>query len=183
MANPDSSERRIRLGVSSCLLGEKVRYDGGHKRDRFLSDGFLSDELGALIEWVPVCPEVEAGMGVPRPPVRLVRRGNSVAMLEVESGRDHTRTLKRFALRRVRELRALDLCGYVLKSDSPSCGFEGVKVHDEKGEFRREGVGLYAAALREVYPHLPVEDEGRLHDPAVRENFVARILAYRELRD
>jgi len=175
VTKPVSSERPIRLGVSSCLLGENVRYDGGHKWDRF-----VADQLGAFVEWVPVCPEVEAGMGVPRPPVRLVRRGESVAMLEVESGRDHTRTLERFAEERVRALRALDLCGYILKRDSPSCGFDGVNVYDENGEARREGVGLYAAALRKAYPQLPVEDEGRLHDPAVRKNFVAQIHAYRK---
>ena len=132
MTNPVSNERPLRLGVSSCLLGEKVRYDGGHKWDRF-----VADQLGAFVEWVPVCPEVEAGMGVPRPPVRLVRRGKSLAMLEVESGRDHTRTLERFADKRVLELRALDLCGYILKRDSPSCGFDGVKVYDDNGEARR----------------------------------------------
>ena len=110
------SEPAIRVGVSSCLLGEEVRFDKGHKRDRF-----VTDVLGPFVEWVPVCPEVEAGLGLPRPSMRLVRDGDEVRMLETKSGRDHTRTMRRFAARRVRALRALDLCGYVLKKDSPSC--------------------------------------------------------------
>ncbi|MGH0031955.1 MAG: DUF523 domain-containing protein, partial [Myxococcota bacterium] len=104
------SEPGIRVGVSSCLLGQEVRFDTGHKRDRF-----VTDVLGPFVEWVPVCPEVEAGLGLPRPPMRLVRDGDAVRLRETKSGRDHTRTLERFAARRVRGLRALDLGGYVLK--------------------------------------------------------------------
>jgi uncharacterized protein YbgA (DUF1722 family)/uncharacterized protein YbbK (DUF523 family) len=168
----------VRLGVSSCLLGEPVRYDSGHKRDRF-----VTDQLGPFVEWVPVCPELESGMGVPRPAMRLVRAGDTVRMVEIQSGRDHTARMERFSSRRVRALAALDLCGYVLKRDSPSCGFERVKVYGEKGMPRREGVGLFAAALRAAFPELPVEDEGRLNDPGIRENFIARIFAYQRLRD
>ena len=170
-------ERPIRLGVSSCLLGNAVRYDGGHKRD-----GFVADLLGAFVEWVPVCPELEVGMGVPRPVLRLVRKDGEVRMLERESGRDHTRSMQRFANRRVRELRALDLCGYVLKRGSPSCGMQRVEVYGAKGTARRDGEGLYASALMRANPHLPVEDEGRLNDPLRRENFIERIFAYRRLR-
>ena len=110
-----TEERPIRLGVSSCLLGTPVRFDGGHKRDPF-----VTDLLGALVEWVPVCPEVELGMGVPRPALRLVRDGGAVRLLEIASGRDHTRAMERYAARRVRALRGLGLCGYILKKDSPS---------------------------------------------------------------
>jgi uncharacterized protein YbgA (DUF1722 family)/uncharacterized protein YbbK (DUF523 family) len=167
----------IRLGVSSCLLGEKVRFDGGHKRDRF-----VSDVLGAFVEWVPVCPEIEVGMGIPRPALHLVRRGDVVRMLEIASGRDHTRSMRRFAARRVRELRSLELCGYVLKKDSPSCGMTRVKIYAEKGAAKREDAGLYASALMQAFPNLPVEEDGRLHDPRLRENFIERVFAYRRLR-
>ncbi len=172
-----AAERPIRLGVSSCLLGNEVRYDGGHKRD-----GFVTDLLGAFVEWVPVCPEVEVGMGVPRPALHLVRKGGEVRMVERESGRDHTRSMQRFAQRRVRALRALDLCGYVLKRGSPSCGMQRVEVCGAKGRARRDGEGLYASALMRANPHLPVEEEGRLSDPSRRENFIERVFAYRRLR-
>jgi uncharacterized protein YbgA (DUF1722 family)/uncharacterized protein YbbK (DUF523 family) len=172
------AERPIRLGVSSCLLGQSVRFDGGHKRD-----AFVADLLGRHVEWVPVCPELEAGLGVPRPAMRLVRTGRSVRLQEIRSGRDHTARMQRFAARRLRELRALELCGYVLKKDSPSCGMARVRIYGETGQPRREGAGLFAAALRTAQPCLPVEEEGRLHDPALRENFVERVFAYRRLRD
>jgi uncharacterized protein YbgA (DUF1722 family)/uncharacterized protein YbbK (DUF523 family) len=168
----------LRLGVSSCLLGNAVRYDGGHKRDRF-----LSDLLGGFVEWVPVCPEVEVGMGVPRPAVHLVRTGADVRMREVASGSDHTRRMRDYAVRRVRELASLELCGYVLKKDSPSCGMTRVRVHGDDGRVRREGIGLYASALLEAFPNLPIEDEGRLQDPRRRENFIERVFAYRRVRD
>jgi uncharacterized protein YbgA (DUF1722 family)/uncharacterized protein YbbK (DUF523 family) len=168
--------RPFRLGVSSCLLGNEVRFDGGHKRDRF-----LTDLLGEFVEWVPVCPEVESGLGTPRPAMRLVRREAGVRMLEIRSGRDHTAAVKRFSERRLRALRALELSGYVLKKDSPSCGMTHVKVYGEKGRPKRDGRGLFAAALMEACPNLPIEDEGRLHDAALRENFIERVFAYRRL--
>jgi len=174
----DGDEQPIRLGVSSCLLGESVRYDAGHKRDRF-----VTDVLGEFVEWVPVCPELESGMGVPRPALRLVRDGDDVRMVEIRSGRDHTQRMQRFSAKRVRALRGLELCGYVLKKDSPSCGLTRVKVYGEKGMPRRDGQGLFAEALTRAVPHLPVEDEGRLNDPPLRENFIERVFAYRRLRD
>jgi uncharacterized protein YbgA (DUF1722 family)/uncharacterized protein YbbK (DUF523 family) len=155
-----------------------VRYDAGHKRDRF-----VSDVLGAFVEWVPVCPEVELGLGVPRPALRLVRGADGIRMLEVESGRDHTRAMRRYAARRVRSLRGLELCGYVLKKDSPSCGIARVKLYDEHGAPTREGRGLFAAQLLDGLPNLPAEDEGRLNDPRLRENFIERVFAYGRLRE
>jgi uncharacterized protein YbgA (DUF1722 family)/uncharacterized protein YbbK (DUF523 family) len=169
-------EPPIRVGVSSCLLGEPVRYDGGHKRD-----AFVRDVLGRFVSWVPVCPELESGLGVPRPAMRLVRDGDAVRMVEIDSGRDHTRTLERWSATRLRSLRALELCGYVLKKNSPSCGMERVKVYG-KGMPQRSGTGLFARALREAFPNLPVEEEGRLQDPALRENFIERVFAYARLR-
>jgi uncharacterized protein YbbK (DUF523 family)/uncharacterized protein YbgA (DUF1722 family) len=168
----------IRIGVSSCLLGQEVRWDGGHKRDRFLTDTF-----GRFVEWVPVCPELEVGMGVPRPPVRLERGEDGLCLVETRSGRDHTRAMRAYTARRVAALREQGLCGYVLKKDSPSCGYQRVKVYARGGAPRRDGRGLFAEGLLGAFPRLPVEDEGRLCDPGLRENFVERVFAYRRLRD
>jgi uncharacterized protein YbbK (DUF523 family) len=173
----EPAEDPLRIGVSSCLLGETVRWDGGHKRDRF-----LTDELGPFVEWVPVCPEVEVGLGTPRPTLRLVRRGGDVRMIEPKSGSDHTDAMRAYARRRVRALDREDLSGYVLKKDSPSCGMERVKVYAGAGAGTRDGRGLFAEALLERFPHLPVEEEGRLGDARLRENFVVRVFAYRRLR-
>lgn len=171
-------DRPVRVGVSTCLLGQPVRWDGGHRKD-----GFLIHHLGKFVEWVPVCPEVEVGLGVPRPPVRLLRAGDGVRMVETDSGRDHTRAMQGYARGRVAALARMDLCGYVLKRDSPSCGMERVKVHRPKGMPVRDGTGLFAERLLRVLPHLPVEEEGRLNDPVLRENFVERVFAYRRLRN
>lgn len=173
-----TDERPIRLGVSSCLLGNEVRFDGGHKRDRF-----VTDLLGRFVEWVPVCPEVEVGMDTPRPALRLVRDEDGVRMVEIKSGHDHTRAMQRYSVQRVRELAALELCGYVLKKDSPSCGMTRVKVYGSEGTATRQGSGLYASILMQAYPSLPFEDEGRLNDPKLRENFIERVFAYRRLGD
>jgi uncharacterized protein YbgA (DUF1722 family)/uncharacterized protein YbbK (DUF523 family) len=166
----------IRVGISACLLGREVRWDGGHKRDRF-----LTDTLGPFVEWVPVCPEVEVGMGIPREPVRLVRRGAEIRLLAERSGTDHTRAMRAWARRRLRELERLELSGWVLKKDSPSCGMERVRVH-AGGGVARTGRGLFAEELMRAFTALPVEEEGRLNDPALRENFVERVFAYRRLQ-
>jgi uncharacterized protein YbgA (DUF1722 family)/uncharacterized protein YbbK (DUF523 family) len=175
--NPPASPR-IRLGISACLLGDEVRYDGGHKRDPF-----LTNVLGPLVEWVKVCPEVEVGMGTPRESIRLVDDDGRLRLLTVKSGVDHTASMTAFAARRVAALEADDLSGYVLKKDSPSCGMTRVKVYGGSGPGRRIGVGVYAQALLARFPHLPVEEEGRLLDPRLRENFIERVFAYRRLRD
>jgi uncharacterized protein YbgA (DUF1722 family)/uncharacterized protein YbbK (DUF523 family) len=168
----------IRLGISACLLGDEVRYDGGHKRD-----AFLTSVLGPLVEWVKVCPEVEIGMGTPREPIRLVGQDGRIRLLAVTSGADYTATMDTYAARRVEALRRDRLCGYVLKKDSPSCGMARVKVHGTKGPPARTGVGRFAAALIARFPDLPIEEEGRLADPRLRENFIERIFAYRRLRE
>ncbi|HET9314653.1 MAG TPA: DUF523 and DUF1722 domain-containing protein, partial [Vicinamibacteria bacterium] len=168
---------RLRIGVSSCLLGQKVRWDGGHKRDRF-----LVDELGPFVEWVPVCPEVELGLGTPRPTLRLEKRGHEVRLVEPRTERDHTDAMRAYARRRVAALDDEDLSGYVLKKDSPSCGLERVRVYAGGGPASRGGRGLFAEALLERFPHLPVEEEGRLGDARLRENFIQRVFARHRLR-
>jgi uncharacterized protein YbgA (DUF1722 family)/uncharacterized protein YbbK (DUF523 family) len=172
-----------RLGISRCLLGEEVRYDGGHKRD-----AYLLKTVGQFVEWVPVCPEVEAGMGTPREAIHLVSAGDGVPsgservrLVGVRSGEDWTAAMNRFARSRVRDLGKSDLSGYVLKKDSPSCGMERVRVHHE-GMVTRTGRGLFAEALLRAFPNLPIEEEGRLNDPALRENFIERVFAYQRVR-
>lgn len=166
----------IRVGVSSCLLGQRVRYDGGHKR----SD-FVADILGARVTFVPVCPEVEMGLGTPRQTLRLVRRSGDLRMVMAD-GHDYTDQMRRFATQRVEQLKHEDLSGYVLKKDSPSCGLTRVKVYEENGIPAKTGRGLYAEALLERWPHLPVEEEGRLQDEGLRENFLERVSAYHRLQ-
>jgi uncharacterized protein YbgA (DUF1722 family)/uncharacterized protein YbbK (DUF523 family) len=167
----------IRLGVSSCLLGQPVRYDGGHKRDPF-----VVDLLGPFVEFVPFCPELELGLGVPRETIRLERRGEAVHLVAPKSGRDLTVDMARLAEKRCRELATEDLAGYVLKKDSPSCGMERVKVYAETGMPEKSGAGAFARVLQERFPHLPIEEEGRLHDPDLRERFVVRLFGYRRVR-
>lgn len=171
--------KRIRIGVSACLLGDEVRFDGGHKRDRF-----LTDVLAAHVEWVTVCPEVEMGLGTPREPMRLVRSAAGVRMMTTRTGIDHTDGMQAWARTRLQALEAEDLCGYVLKNNSPSCGMERVKVYGpEGGMAARGGRGLFADALMQRFPALPVEEEGRLADARLRENFIERVFAYRRLKD
>jgi uncharacterized protein YbgA (DUF1722 family)/uncharacterized protein YbbK (DUF523 family) len=165
------------VGVSSCLLGQEVRFDGGHKRDRY-----LTDVLAPYFEWVPVCPEVEVGMSTPRPAVRLVRREDEARMLEPASGKDWTHAMQSWARKRLRGLAAHDLCGYVLKSNSPSCGMERVRLYGSTGMPERSGTGIFAAELLRRFATLPVEEEGRLHDARLRESFIERVFAYRRLR-
>jgi uncharacterized protein YbgA (DUF1722 family)/uncharacterized protein YbbK (DUF523 family) len=164
--------------VSSCLLGEQVRFDGGHKRDRFLTDSF-----GRFVEWVPVCPEVELGLGVPRPTLRLCDSEQGVRLISPKTGTDHTEAMNAFAATRVSALAAADLSGYILKRGSPSCGMERVRVYGRTGQPTGPGRGLFAAELLRQFPDLPVEEEGRLTDPVLRENFVERVFAYRRLAD
>ena len=165
----DESEP-IRVGISSCLLGRKVRFDGGHKHDRY-----LTDVLGPWLKWVSVCPEVEIGLGTPRPAIRLEGTAAAPRLVEPKSGEDLTERMHTYSERRVGELQELELDGYVLKRASPSCGMERVKVWNQGGMPEKNGVGIFAAVLLERWPNLPVEEEGRLNDPVLRENFVERL--------
>ena len=167
----------IRIGISACLLGQEVRFDGGHKRD-----AFLTDVLGKHVEWVSVCPEVEVGMGTPRETLRLERDKGLTRMVTTRTGVDYTARMNTWSRRRVAELSRANLDGYVLKKDSPSCGMERVKIFAGSGSAGRNGRGLFASVLLAALPLLPVEEEGRLTDVSLRENFIERVFAYRRLK-
>ena len=163
----------LRLGISSCLLGHEVRFDGGHKRDQFLTDIF-----GRYVEWVPVCPEVEAGLGTPREAMRLVGDPQHPRLITIKSAKDRTEALERMTADRLRSLKDLELSGYIFKKDSPSCGVERVRIFNRHGMPNRHGIGLFARAFMERFPLVPVEEEGRLCDPVLRDNFIERVFCY-----
>jgi uncharacterized protein YbgA (DUF1722 family)/uncharacterized protein YbbK (DUF523 family) len=168
----------LRLGISRCLLGDEVRFDGGHKRDNFLTDVF-----GRYVEWVPVCPEVEAGLGTPREAMRLVGDPRHPRLLTIKSKHDRTEALETMTENRLDLLKELDLSGYVFKKDSPSCGVERVRVYTEHGMPSHNGVRIFARAFIERFPLIPVEQEGRLCDAPLRENFIERVFCYRRYQD
>jgi uncharacterized protein YbgA (DUF1722 family)/uncharacterized protein YbbK (DUF523 family) len=170
-------EERVRLGISSCLLGDPVRWNAGHKLDRF-----LANTLGQFVDYVPVCPEVEAGFGVPRESMRLVGDPEKPRLITFKSKTDQTDQMLRWARKRVKELEKEDLHGFIFKSDSPSSGMIRVKVYTEKGMPVKKGVGMFAREFMAHFPLIPAEDDGRLHDPHIRENFVERIFALRRWR-
>lgn len=170
--------KKIRLGISSCLLGENVRYNGGHKLDRF-----LRDTLGRYTEYVPVCPEVECGLSIPREAMRLVGDPVAPRLLTRNTLIDHTDRMKRWTAKRLKELEKEDLRGFIFKSRSPSSGMTGVKVYDETGTRIKKGRGLFAGPFMDRFPVIPVEDDGRLHDPGLRENFIERIFTYDRWRE
>jgi uncharacterized protein YbgA (DUF1722 family)/uncharacterized protein YbbK (DUF523 family) len=160
----------LRIGVSSCLLGEEVRFDGGHKRS-----GFVVDQLGRWFEFVAVCPEVEIGMGIPRPTIRVEEEDGKLRLVAPKTGEDFTVRMEKYSRRRVRELMKEGLDGYILKKGSPSCGPFRLPVYVNGQPARRDGVGFFAAELRERWPQLPIEDEGRLNDNAIRESFIEQV--------
>src|SRR4030042_276757 len=170
--------KKIKLGISTCLLGENVRYDGGHKLDRF-----LKDTLGQYVEYVPVCPEVECGLPIPRESIHLEGDTDSPRLVTTRTKQDMTDRMVQWARNRVSELEIEDLCGFIFKSDSPSSGMERIKVYNEKGMPVKKGVGIYARIFMDHFPLLPVEEEGRLHDPNLRENFIERIFTLKRWRE
>jgi FdhD protein len=172
--NPMPRTGSPKVGISACLLGQRVRYDGGHKLD-----APLTDELGLLVEWVPVCPEVELGLGTPREPIRLERVDGAIRLIAAYSRIDHTDAMHAWARTRLDDLARENLSGYVLKKNSPSCGSAGVIIHGADGVVDANGRGLFAAALAERLPGLPIEEEDRLSDPDARKRFLERIYAYR----
>jgi len=172
-------QAEIKIGVSSCLLGNPVRYDGGHKHDRY-----ITDTLGKYFQFVPVCPEVECGLPVPRESMRLVGDIQKPRLLTSRSGHDYTEQMQKFCAQRVEELEKENLCGFIFKKDSPSSGLFRVKVYKHSGQSpQKVGRGLFAAAMARRFPQLPMEEEGRLHDPLIRENFLEHVFSYRRWRD
>jgi len=169
---------KIRLGISTCLLGEPVRYDGGHKHDRY-----LTDTLGEYVEYVPVCPEAECGLGIPRESMHLEGDPESPRLITSRTHRGVTDSMVRWAQTRLHQLEHERLCGFIFKSNSPSCGMERVKIFDDKGMPQKKGVGIFAGFFMKRFPLLPVEEEGRLHDPVLRENFIVRIFTLKRWRD
>ena len=169
---------RLRLGISSCLLGQRVRYDGGDKRAPL-----LSEVVGARVEWVPVCPEVELGLGTPRPPMVLRRANGAPRLWTPSTGTDHSEAMRRWARQRIAALGEARIAGYVLKSRSPSCGLRSVAVEDAAGERVATGSGLFAAALCRHLPRLPVAEDQELEDPAALAQFLRRAFFFRRWRE
>jgi len=166
------------MGISRCLLGESVRYDGGHKHDPY-----LTKTLSRYFEYVPVCPEVECGLPVPREAMRLVGEIENPRLVTIKTGQDHTDRMKSWAKTMLDNLAGQDLCGFIFKSKSPSSGMERVKVYGASGQPVDRGVGIFARLFMERFPLLPVEEEGRLHDPVLRENFITRVFALKSFRE
>ena len=169
---------RIKIGISSCLLGENVRWNGGHQQDRF-----LIETLGQFVDYVPVCPEVETGLGIPRETLRLVGDPESPRLVTTRTGIDHTDQMKRWAAGRLKALEKENLCGFIFKYDSPSSGMIRVKVYNDKGGVKKNGVGIFARMFMERFPRIPVEDDGRLHDPTIRETFIEAVFVLKQWRE
>lgn len=173
-----STGNKIRLGISSCLLGENVRYDGGHKLDHY-----LRDTLGQFVEWTPVCPEVECGLSIPREVMHLTGTPDAPRLVTRKTGIDYTGRMQQWAMVRTVELEKDDLCGFIFKSRSPSSGMRGVKVYNPSGMVSNSGVGIFARAYMEHFSLMPVEDEGRLNDPDLRENFIERVFVFKRWKE
>ncbi len=171
-------QNKPRLGISSCLLGHNVRYDGGHKLDRF-----IANTLSEYVQFVPVCPEVECGLPVPRPAMRLVGDPESPRLQTIKEGRDLTLQMQEWAQGRLQELEKEGLCGFIFKSRSPSSGMSRVKVYQENGHPVPKGVGIWARMFMEHFPLLAFEEDGRLNDPRLRENFIQRVFVFKRLQE
>ena len=171
-------KEKIKLGISTCLLGESVRYDGGHRLDRF-----LTDTLGQYVQYVPVCPEVECGLSIPREAMHLEGDPESPSLVTSRTKIDYTSKMLRWARKRVTQLDKEDLCGFIFKSKSPSSGMERVKVYNSKGMPEKKGRGIFARVFMDHFPLIPVEEDGRLHDPGLRENFIERIFTMKRWRE
>ena len=177
MTKRKHGDELIKVGISTCLLGQKVRFDAGHKRDRF-----ITDVLGQYFRFVAVCPELEIGMGVPREAVRLEGAPETPRMLGNKTRRDWTDKMTSYSDKRVRRRDLADISGYILKKGSPSCGMERVKLYNASGMAERNGIGLFAMSLLKRFPLLPIEEEGRLNDAPLRENFIVRVFAHHRLQ-
>lgn len=165
---------KVKIGISTCLLGEKVRYDGGHKLDRY-----ITDTLGHYFEWIPVCPEVEYGLPVPREAMRLVGTPDSPRLVTINTGVDHTEGMLKWAEVKLKELAKEELCGFIFKSKSPSSGIGGVKIYTLYGMPSRRGTGIFGGAFTRAFPLIPVIDDGRLYNPSLRESFIEKVFVYK----
>ncbi|MGW8324374.1 MAG: DUF523 domain-containing protein, partial [Desulfobacterales bacterium] len=171
-------DEKIKLGVSACLMGEPVRWNGGHSKDRY-----LTDILGQYVEYVPVCPEVECGMGVPRETLRLVGDPDNPNLVTSKTNIDHTQKMTQWAKKRVKELEKENLCGFVFKKNSPSSGLYRVPVRTFKGMPNKKGQGIFARVFTEHFPLVPVEEDGRLNDSKLRETFIEQIFTLMRWRE
>lgn len=170
--------KKITLGISSCLLGNKVRYDGTHKRDKY-----ITETLTQFFTFIPVCPEVECGLPVPREPMRLIGDKDNPRLVTIKSNKDITQHMAKWGKTKVKELTKLDLCGFIFKSKSPSSGMERVKIYDNNGVPNIIGTGIFAKLFMKAFPFLPVEEEGRIHDPVLRENFIENVFVYKRWQE
>jgi len=166
--------QKVLIGISSCLLGEKVRYDGQHKKDLY-----ITETLGNFFEWLPVCPEVEAGLPIPREAMRLEQKDGEVRLVTVKSKIDKTLILKKWSEEKVQLLSEKPICGFIFKGRSPSSAIYDAKIYNEKGAFIRKGAGIFGSTFLNSLPLLPVIDDGRLHDPKLRENFFEKVFCYK----
>ncbi|GJQ59413.1 MAG: DUF1722 domain-containing protein [Candidatus Scalindua sp. AMX11] len=169
---------KIKIGISSCLLGDKVRYDGNHRLDRF-----VTDTLGQYFEFIPVCPEIEFGLSIPREPMHLFGSPESPLLVTVKTGIDYTERMLKWGERKLYELEKENLCGFIFKCGSPSSGIRGVKVYMSSGTVTKTGKGLFGGAFIKYFPLIPVEDDGRLHNPRFRENFIERIFVLKRWQE
>ncbi len=167
----------ISIGISACLLGDKVRFDGGHK-----NNPYIADVLTPFFKWVRVCPEVEMGLGTPRESMHILNEKGKLHLKTVKTGQDLTAKFQKFSEQKLKEIEKLELSGFLLKKNSPSCGLERVKVYTDGVPFN-DGSGFFAMALKTSFPDLPLEDEGRLVDAKLRENWVQRVFVYRRFQD
>jgi uncharacterized protein YbbK (DUF523 family) len=165
---------KVKVGISSCLLGEKVRYDGSHKFDRY-----IADILGRYFEWIPICPEVECGLTVPREPMHLVGEPSSPRLVTINTRIDLTEEMVKWTMKKFRDLEHEELCGFIFKSKSPSSGISGVKVHTPSGMSGRKGPGIFGGAFMKRFPLIPVIDSDKLYDPRSRGNFMKKVFAYK----
>lgn len=169
---------KIKIGVSSCLLGNPVRYDGGHKHDRY-----ITDVLGQYFSFIPVCPEVECGLPVPRETMHLAGAPEEPRLVTTRTSIDLTDQMQSFCSKKVRELEKSDIRGFIFKKDSPSSGLYRVKIYGEAGQAQKKGRGLFAAAVANKFPLLPLEEEGRLQDAWLRENFIEKIFCFHRFKE
>lgn len=168
----------VRIGISSCLLGNNVRWNGGHQLDRY-----LAQTLGQFVEFVPVCPETECGLGIPRETMHLAGHPDNPRLVTTRTNEDKTDQMQQWGKKRLKELAEEDLCGFIFKIKSPSSGMRGLRVFASKNQIFYNGVGIFARMFMDRFPRIPVEDDGRLHDPGIRENFIERIFTMRRWRD